>query len=179
MSIFIETPRLIIRELEQNDAEAMFEMDSDPEVHKYVGRNPTKTVAFTRTVIDSVRQQYQDNGIGRWAVIEKATNTFIGWTGFKLMTEPVNGHINIHDFGYRFRKSKWGQGIGYESGLAALRYGVETIGLKDVYAMTDPDNIGSRRLLEKLGFRYVEDFLYDGPGGWRDEGEMATWYQLP
>lgn len=178
MNIFIETPRLLIRELLPTDALYMFEMDSDAEVHKYVGQNPQKTIEQTLGVIDFVRRQYIDNGIGRWAVIEKATNEFIGWTGFKLMTETVNGHTDFYDFGYRFRRDKWRQGFAMESAKAALDYGIELLSPPAVYAMTDLENIASRNLLEKLGFKFIEIFSYDGAPGWREENEQATWYRL-
>ena len=177
MNTILETPRLYIRELMMIDAPAMFDMDSDAAVHLFVGKKPQATIAETIAVIEYVRQQYIDNGIGRWAVIEKTTNQFIGWTGFKLMKETVNGHINFYDFGYRFTRSKWRQGFAMESAKAALDYGVQTLGFQDVFAMTDIDNIASRSLLEKLGFAFIETFPFDGTPGWRDEGELATWYK--
>jgi len=82
MDHFIETERLYIRELLPEDEEGMFEMDSDPEVHRFVGQRPIKTHEEAHNTINFIRKQYEDNGIGRWAVIEKETNGFIGWTGF-------------------------------------------------------------------------------------------------
>ena len=90
MTLLMETERTYISELLQDDAPAMFEMDSDPEVHRYVGQQPTETLEKTRQVIDYIRQQYTDNGIGRWAVVDKQTDRFIGWTGFKLIKETIN-----------------------------------------------------------------------------------------
>src|SRR5580704_19424837 len=98
MSIYIETERLYIRELLAEDEPGLFEMDSDPDVHRYIARKPLKTMEEIRTMLQYVQQQYIDNGIGRWAVIEKDTNEFLGWTGFKLMKEIANGHINHYDY---------------------------------------------------------------------------------
>lgn len=85
--MILETPRLIIRELLPTDEEGMFAMDSDPEVHRYLGDKPYTDVQQSRENIAIVRQQYRDNGIGRWAVELKNTGEFIGWTGFKRMRE--------------------------------------------------------------------------------------------
>ncbi len=79
MNIHIETERLIIRPLAPADDEAMFDMDSDPEVHKYLGNNPILSIEAEREVIAYVMRQYEDRGIGRWAVEEKATGHFVGW----------------------------------------------------------------------------------------------------
>jgi len=178
MNIHLETSRLIIRELQPIDAPAMFLMDSDEEVHRYVGQKPVDTIEETQKVIDFIRQQYLDNGIGRWAVIEKGTNEFIGWVGFKLMTEKVNDHINYYDFGYRFTKNKWGMGIATEASIAVMKYGIEILKLKVIFAMTDVDNRASRRVLEKLGFQLKEIFNYDAKPIWRKEQEPTTWYEF-
>ena len=178
MNVLIETERLLIRPLLATDCEGMFEMDSDPEVHRYVGKEPVKNVARTKEVIEMVRQQYVDFGIGRWAVIDKATNEFAGWTGFKYMAGPINNHSNFYDFGYRFARRFWGLGYATEAGRAALEYGLQTLGFKDIYAMTDIDNLASRRVLEKLGFKHVETFDYDAEPVWRTEGEPTTWYKF-
>ena len=54
-----------------------------------------------------IRQQYIDNGIDRWAIINKETNDFIGWTGLKFVTETTNNHINFYDLGYRLIEKYW------------------------------------------------------------------------
>lgn len=172
-----ETDRLIIRHLQPYDDKGMFLMDSDPKVHSYVGKKPVKTVEETRAVIDFIRQQYLDFGMGRWAVIEKSTNEFVGWTGFKHMIGPANGHTNFCDFGYRLAHRFWGKGYATESGLAAVKYGLRILKLQDIYAMTDVDNIASRRVLEKTGFKLMEIFNYDAEPNWREPGQPTTWYQ--
>jgi RimJ/RimL family protein N-acetyltransferase len=170
---------MLIRELLPADAAGMFAMDGDPEVHKYVGKTPTKSVGDTEKVIANIRQQYLDNGIARWAVTDKATGDFIGWTGFKLMKEKVNGYVDYYDFGYRLARKYWGKGYATESGKAALQHGLETLQLRGIYAMTDVDNAASRRVLEKLGFVCEKIFEYDGVLTWRTESEPTTWYSLP
>lgn len=177
MNIHIETERLIIREMRQEDEAGMFAMDSDPEVHRYLGNRPYRDINQTKENIAIIQQQYTDNGIGRWVVLLKDTGEFIGWTGFKRMTEMVNGHIGHLDFGYRHACRFWGQGYAYEAAVASLNYGIETLGFENIYATTDVENKGSRRILEKLDFRFIKTFAYDGPGLWI-QGLPVTWYQL-
>lgn len=92
---YIETERLILRDLLPDDDIAMFELDSNAEVHKYLGGQPIKMIDQAREVIAGIRTQYQDNGIGHWAVIEKLSNKFIGWSGLKYIRTPENNRINF------------------------------------------------------------------------------------
>ena len=177
MDLILETERLIVRALMPEDAPAMFLMDSDAEVHRYVGKKPVTHVDETRAVIEYVRQQYTDNGIGRWAMLLKENNEFVGWTGFKRMQEEVNGHDNFIDFGYRLTRKYWGKGLATEGAGVALQYGINVLGYRDIYAMTDVANGASRHILEGLGFRLIELFAYGASPGWREPGELTTWYR--
>lgn len=180
MDVHIETDRLLIRPLLAEDDEGMFAMDSDPEVLKYIMTPPTASIEAEREVIRFVQQQYIDNGIGRWAMLHKATGDFIGWMGFKYITITVNGHTNFYDFGYRLARRHWGKGYASEGARAALQYGIEKLGFKEVFAMTHIDNAASRRILEKMGFKLMEIFPYDDNGAntWLRKGMPTTWYQL-
>lgn len=180
MDVRIETQRLLIRPLLEEDDEGMFAMDSDPEVHKYIGTPPTATIEAEREVIRFVQQQYIDNGIGRWAMLDKRSGEFIGWTGFKYITITVNGHTNFYDFGYRLARKHWGMGYASEGAVAALGYGIGTMGFKDIFAMTHADHVVSRHILEKIGFKLITIFPYDDNGAntWLRKGMPTTWYQL-
>ena len=90
----IETERLLLRELWPSDDKDMFELDSNSEVHKYLGKNPVIHIEQSQELISMVRNQYQANGIGRWATIEKETGLFIGWSGLKFITEPENNRVD-------------------------------------------------------------------------------------
>jgi ribosomal-protein-alanine N-acetyltransferase len=69
MKIFAETERLLLREFLPTDVQGMFELDSDPAVHRYLGKKPVQTIEQSQEMIAFIRQQYLANGIGRWAVI--------------------------------------------------------------------------------------------------------------
>ncbi len=170
MQIIAETERLIIRELLPEDATGMFKMDSDPAVHRYLGNDPVKDIEQIHNVISFIRQQYVDNSIGRWAVIEKESGEFIGWTGLKLMRETVNNHTNYYDFGYRFVKSSWGKGYATETAAPSLQYGFDVLQADAIYAMADEVNTASRRVLQKAGLQFIEMFDY--------EDTQHAWYKI-
>ncbi|RVT75260.1 N-acetyltransferase [Flavobacterium sufflavum] len=151
MNTTIETERLILRELLPTDDEGMYRLDSNPNVHKFLGNQPIISIEESRQYIDYIRNQYVKNGIGRYAVILKETNEFIGWSGIKYITERENGHINFYEIGYRFIEEHWGKGYGYESAKAWLDYGFKTMKIQTIYASANIENLGSRKILEKIG----------------------------
>jgi len=162
MKIFVETERLILREILPTDIDGLFILDSDPEVHRYLGNKPVTTKDQIVGVINFIRQQYIDNGIGRWAIIDKKTNGFIGWTGLKFVTDLTNNHKNYYDLGYRLIKKYWGQGIATETALASLEYAFDKLNADEVYAMADCENEGSNKILKKVGLIFIEKFDLDG-----------------
>ena len=170
MNIIIETDRLILRELLDSDDDAMFILDSNSNVHTFLGNNPVSSIEESRKYIENIRNQYVENGIGRYAVILKETTQFIGWSGIKYITEPENGHINFYEIGYRFIENYWGKGYAYESAKAWLDYGFNTMNIKSIYASAHIDNIGSRRILEKIGMQLKNEFDRNGIA--------CVWYEL-
>jgi ribosomal-protein-alanine N-acetyltransferase len=160
MKVYAETERLILRELLPADVDGYFEMDSDPDVHIYLGSQPQQQKEQAANAIQFIRQQYIDNGIGRWAVIDKNTNTFLGWAGLKLITEPTNNHINYLDLGYRLAKKYWGKGYASEAAAASLAYAFNELQANEVYAIADCKNAASNKILVKTGLTLVETFVH-------------------
>ena len=152
----IETPRLLIRSLQPTDVDGMFALDSNANVHRYLGNKPLKSKKESATIIEAVMKQYKERGIGRWAMIEKKTDEFIGWTGFKLNIEPVNNHNNFLDLGYRLREEFWSKGYATESSIACIDYVFEHWNHNIIYGMAEIDNEASNIILnKKLGMRYA------------------------
>ena len=161
MNIHIETERLIIRDIEEYDVEGIFKLDSDPDVHEFLGKQPITTIEQAREVIDYIRNQYIKNGIGRWAVIDKETGDFIGWSGLKY-EDGVREEFNYYDLGYRFRKEYWGKGIATETAIESLKYGFEILNLKEIGAAADVHHAASNKVLKKAGLKFIEIFDFEG-----------------
>ncbi|WBA41802.1 GNAT family N-acetyltransferase [Hymenobacter canadensis] len=167
MTTFAETPRLLLRELQPTDAPGMFALDSDPEVQRYVGNRPVQTLAESQQAIEFVRRQYQENGIGRWAVELKATGEFLGWAGLKLIREPLNGHVDFYEVGYRLIRRYWGHGYATEAARASVAYGFGELRQPVLYAIADMQNLASRAVLAKVGFQHLGEFEHEGaPTAW-------------
>src|SRR5664279_529328 len=134
MTIFATTDRTILREIMIEDLDDFFEMESDPEVHRYLGTIPVTSRNQIADTIHYVRQQYIENGIGRWAIADKKTNRFIGWTGLKLVKDLINNRTNYYDLGYRLIRKYWGQGLSTEAARASLSYGFDNLNLDEIIA---------------------------------------------
>lgn len=170
MTIKIETERLYLREIIPSDVNGLFELDSNPAVHTYLGNNPITKIEEAEEYIKTLHQQYKENGIGRWAVMDKITGEFIGWSGIKLIKEPMNNHQNFYEIGYRLIERYWGKGIATETTNALLNYAFENLKTDKVYAICHIENLGSKNVLLKSGLKLIETFDY--------EGTEHNWFEL-
>jgi [ribosomal protein S5]-alanine N-acetyltransferase len=171
MNLIIQTERLIFRPLE-SDAEAMFAMDNNPIVHKYLWQKPTQTIEETIKIIEYIHKQYKENNIGRFATILKETGEFIGWTGIKYINDHIeNGNTNFYDYGYRLDEKFWNKGYATEASKAWLDYGFKEMEIDKMNAYTHAENGASNRVLSKCGMKLMEDYP-------DKDGVIWKWWQL-
>ena len=170
MKLPIITERLILRKLTRDDVDNIFLLDSNPDVMKYVGVPAASNKAESEKMIDNILNQYQKNGTGRLAVIEKESNQFIGWSGIKLLTDEVNGFKNVYELGYRFLPEFWGKGYATESAKASLDLGFNQLNADNIYAYADVENQSSNHILTKIGFENKGSFL--------DKDDLCNWFEL-
>ena len=160
MNLILETDRLILRPLELSDAEDMFAMDKNSNVHKYLWQKPHQNIDESIQNIEYINKQYAENNIGRFATILKQTGEFIGWTGIKFINEePVNGNINFYDYGYRLNEKFWNKGYATEASIAWLDYGFNKMKIEKMNAYTHAQNGASNHILQKVGMNAIEDYL--------------------
>ncbi len=172
MDLIIETERLIMREMRHEDAEALFEMDSNPNVHKYLWQKPFTTIDEIHNYIDLVRSQYTTNKIGRFSTIIKETNELIGWTGIKFVNDHVeNGNTNFYDYGYRLNERFWNKGYATEASKVWLAYGFNQMNIQEMNAYTHAENGASNHVLQKVGFNFIANYP-------DEQGVTWKWWQL-
>ena len=151
--MLLETTRLIIEYFNNNDISDWAEIESDADVRRFVDGKVLSLKEAGEYVELNIRQ-YQTHEYGRYAVRLKENRKLIGMCGF--LNEPYG-----IDFGYRYSKDSWGKGLGLEAGKAVLEYGFSELGLEKVFGLTAEQNYGSIRILEKLGFKFQEKFLFN------------------
>jgi len=172
MNLIIESERLIYRPFELSDAEALFNMDKNPNVHKYLWQKPTLHIEESIEIIEYLQKQYRENGIGRFATILKETGEFIGWTGIKYVNDHVeNGNTNFYDYGYRLNEKFWNRGFATEASSAWLAHGFNQMNIKTMNAYTHAENGASNHVLQKVGFHFMEDYP-------DEDGVTWKWWQL-
>jgi len=157
----LQTPRLNIRPLTLDDVEPLEVICADPEVMRYLGP-PMSPEAVHAYVVDCMNRQTA-TGISRYAVVRRSNGELLGYCGFKqLAGEDAGGQLprgsQWTDFGWRYRRSAWRQGYGSEAALAIRDNGRRLLTLPPVEARAHRDNVASLRIIEKLGFVWVNDY---------------------
>lgn len=152
----IETERLFLSNFHAEDAEAFYRLNLDEDVMRYTGDRPFASIAESRSFIKNYNH-YARYGYGRWTVILKSNNMTVGWCGLK--NHPEEGYV---DLGYRLLKSHWGKGIATEAAMACVDYGFGVIDLKSLVGRTAEENLGSIRVLEKIGMQFWKNAPCEG-----------------
>ena len=155
MAVIFTSERLLFREFTTRDVELVRELNSDPEVTRYV-HDSTISWEPVEIIKKVIVPQYRLYNHGRWAVHLKDNMEFIGWCGLKRRPE-----YNYVDLGYRFMKRYWGHGYATEAATACLRYGIGVLKLTRIFAMAHLENSASWKVLEKSGMQYIGDSQVD------------------
>ena len=172
MKLILETDRLLLRPLELSDADAMFVMDKNPAVHKYLWQKPAQTIDESIKVIEYVQSQYKRNKIGRFATIVKETGEFIGWTGIKFVHDHIeNRNTNFFDYGYRLNEKFWAKGYATEATLAWLDYGFDQMNIDKINSYTHSKNGASNHVLKKVQMNFMEEYV-------AEDGVKWNWWQI-
>ena len=145
----LETPRLLIRNLTAEDADAVFAMRRDPEIMRFI-REPQENILETVNWIAMITGHMETTGIGFMAVIEKESGHFLGWCGLWVLKETSEIEI-----GYAVKKESWGKGYATEASQRVLRYAFEDLSLERVVAVAYPENSASINIMKKLGMSCV------------------------
>ena len=169
MDVILTTSRFYLRKITHDDLDDFYELDANPNVHRYLGRNPITTRDQARGYIQYVLDQYEKYDLGRLAVIEIATGEMLGWSGLKYETEVVPEQP-YYDLGFRLKEQHWGRGVATETAAACLKWGFETLNLDRICAGADVDNIGSNTVLRRTGLLPKGTILY--------KGITHNWYEL-
>lgn len=156
MTRILETTRLYLREMTPEDAEVAYILNSDPEVLRYTGDDPFESIEEAKTFLENYAS-YRTYGFGRWGMILKETNEYLGWCGLKYTPE-----LDEFDIGYRLMKKFWGKGYATEAAEACLELGFNQFNMKTIVGRAMPANTASVRVLEKIGLTYLENRFTDG-----------------
>ncbi|GAB2676028.1 GNAT family N-acetyltransferase [Nocardia goodfellowii] len=151
MATYLETDRLLLRHFTENDADLLIELDSDPEVMRYLsGGIPTPPHRIQHEVLPRLLHQYDKwNGhFGTFATHAKTSGEFLGWF---ILRPEADDPTDEAELGYRFRRPAWGKGYATEGSKALLHKAFTELGLRMIWAETMFVNRASRNVMANSG----------------------------
>lgn len=179
----IRTERLLLEPLTVDHTDLLVELDSDPEVLRFIfGRALTRSEVIETWMPKRTRADADSRGIGFW--VGWAANAFVGWWCLSV----DDSDPSAAELGYRLPQQAWGHGYATEGGRALVEHGFGGVGLQLIWGETMAVNHASRRVLSKCGLRHVSTEVRRWPDplpGWdqgevryeltREEWAVATW----
>lgn len=169
--------RLSYRLMTPNDGALILDLDSDPEVMKYInGGKPTTEQELEQVYIPRFDAfSNPEQGWGIWLVYTQDDNAFIGW----VLARPMNFFTEQRDLkdielGWRFKQASWGKGYATEAAKAVLQTLHKDLGYNKFSAIAVSDNIGSIKIMKKLGMQFVKKELHQDPL----YEEVVEYYQI-
>lgn len=151
MTKIIETPRFYLREFNLTDAPDLKKLNDADDVFFLTGDPPFASISEAERFVRNYNH-YKKYGFGRWSIIDKGKNQFVGWCGLKYSPD-----IDEVDIGFRIDTQFRGKGIATETGTAVLNYGFDELNFRRIIARCVIENEASRRVIEKLGMLFFEN----------------------
>jgi RimJ/RimL family protein N-acetyltransferase len=158
----VQTERLLLRRWRASDLVPLAAMNADHEVMRFIGRGAVLGRNLSDDLLTRFEREWRERGFGLWAVEERAApGELLGFCG---LTVPMflPDLLPAVEVGWRLARGAWGKGIATEAGHAALTFGFEEHGMREILAIVDPANVRSLRVAEKLGMTARPDRFHAG-----------------
>jgi RimJ/RimL family protein N-acetyltransferase len=164
----IETTRLLLRPWQPDDLAEFTRLLTDPVVTRYIVVSAPFSPEDVAELSARTLAQWERNGFGPWAAIEKATGRWVGRIGLNELPDcPGPDKIEV---GWELHREFWGQGLATEGGRAGVRHGFEVAGLERIISATMATHAASRRVMEKCGLRFQGELAM--------AGTTVAWYAI-
>lgn len=156
------TERLVARSWRIDDLPLAIELWGDPAVTALIDSRAKLSFPQVEEKLRSEIARERSCGVQYWPLFERDSGGFVGCGGLRAWIYTP-GEPNF-EIGFHIVKRCWGEGFATEAALGVLDYGWGKLRLSKVYAGHHPDNAASRRILEKLGFKFVDNVFYEPTG---------------
>ncbi len=166
----LQTMRLTLSPCTPRDRADFIDLERDPEVMRFL--NGGYAVNRETTSPDATFLMPTGTEPYIWTARRTANGAFVGW--FCLWPEGER----LAELGYRLRRMDWGQGLASEGALALVNWGFESGQYDKIVATTMAVNLGSRRVMERVGLSYARAVMYDGPDPIPGSEHGEVWYEL-
>jgi RimJ/RimL family protein N-acetyltransferase len=153
----IKTSRLILQPLQPTDAVVLHRIYQSEGVLRYFPNPTPPPLEKVQRFITGQQAHWEKHGYGNWGILPQGEKEIIGWAGLQFLPE-----LNETEVGYLLDCPFWGKGYATEAALASMTFGFEHFNLDHIIALVHPDNLASRRVIEKCGMYYMETLLLWG-----------------
>jgi len=147
----IRTNQLALIPLQPEHAEILQRIYQTDGVLRYFPNTTPPPLEKVQRFIHSQQEHWGKYGYGNWGILPDGETQIIGWAGLEFVPE-----LNETEVGFLMDKPFWGRGYGSEAAQASLQFGFQNFELDHMIVLVHPDNLVSRRIIEKCGMNYME-----------------------
>jgi RimJ/RimL family protein N-acetyltransferase len=147
----INTPHLLLRPFTLEDSATLFRIYQDEPVLRYFPNPAPPSLEKVDRFLTNQQKHWEQYGYGNWAILPDGEKNIVGWAGLQFLPE-----LNETEVGYLLEHSFWGKGYATEAARASLQYGFSHYDFSNIIALIHPDNLASRRVIEKCGAVFSE-----------------------
>ena len=153
----VVTDRMTLRRPVPDDLDELAAMLGDPRVGRWLGGVADR--ARTAEMLTRWIAHWDAHRFGLWAARDRESGALVGRGGLSVLL--VDGGAGV-EAGWTIAPDRWGEGLATELGAAAIQVAERDLRLRHLVSVTLPDNVASRRVMEKLGFSYARDVIHAG-----------------
>jgi RimJ/RimL family protein N-acetyltransferase len=147
----LRTPRLNLRPLLPEEAGVLHRIYQSEGVLRYFPNPAPPPLEKLQRFVAGQQAHWEEHGYGNWGILPDGEREIIGWAGLQYLPE-----LGETEVGFLLDRPFWGKGYATEAALASLRFGFEGFNLDHIIALVHPENLASRRVIEKCGLTYEE-----------------------
>jgi len=145
----LHTARLFLRPYQQTDIDTLHRLWTDPGVRRYLWDDQIIPPQLAAEVVENSLREWATHGLGQWVICLPENDEVMGFCGFRGSEADTPPELL-----YGLSPTRWGQGLATEAARTVLTYAFNLLGVAQVWAATDPPNVASIRVMERLGMQF-------------------------
>lgn len=160
MGFYLRTKRTILTQFSQGDEVLLLDLDSDPEVMRYISGGVPSTKKEAECAMERIlgHQQRYDNRLGVFRCHLEESGEFMGWFHLRPGKHELD-NLDSLELGYRLKQKFWGRGFATEVSRALIEKAFSELGALEVWARTLKGNTASQNVMQKVGMSFLCDYL--------------------
>lgn len=160
-AVVLTTHRLLLRQIGEDDLDPHMTLLNTPAVMRHLGGVQPRSVIAAKHA--AARAGFAAEGFGFMMIEERATGELVGHCGLRRVASPLAPNPHDHEIGWLVREDRWRRGYAHEAMRALVDWAFDAIGAAQIVALTVEANVGSWRLMEKLGMARRPDLDFTDP----------------